>query len=80
MLAHIFISHPHWDHINALPFFAPLYVPGNEFEILGAATGGAITKVVPNRVAMSKPLTQLENQRNLSRSVPALVAHSVSNN
>jgi phosphoribosyl 1,2-cyclic phosphodiesterase len=33
--AKIFISHPHWDHINALPFFAPLYVPGNEFEILG---------------------------------------------
>ncbi len=36
----ILISHPHWDHINALPFFAPLYVPGNEFEVLGAAQGG----------------------------------------
>jgi len=35
--AKIFISHPHWDHINALPYFAPLYIPGNEFEILGAA-------------------------------------------
>jgi len=35
--AKIFISHPHWDHINALPFFVPLYIPGNEFEILGAA-------------------------------------------
>jgi phosphoribosyl 1,2-cyclic phosphodiesterase len=35
----IFISHPHWDHINALPYFVPLYVPGNEFEILGAAHG-----------------------------------------
>lgn len=35
--AKIFISHPHWDHINALPFFAPLYIPGNEFEILGAS-------------------------------------------
>jgi phosphoribosyl 1,2-cyclic phosphodiesterase len=31
-----FISHPHWDHINALPFFAPLYIPGNEIEVLGA--------------------------------------------
>lgn len=31
----IFISHPHWDHINALPFFAPLYVRGNNIEILG---------------------------------------------
>ena len=33
--AHIFISHPHWDHINALPFFVPLYIKGNEFELLG---------------------------------------------
>lgn len=31
----IFISHPHWDHINALPFFAPLYIRGNNIEILG---------------------------------------------
>lgn len=37
--AKIFISHPHWDHINALPFFAPLYIPGNEFEILGTSHG-----------------------------------------
>ena len=37
--AKIFISHPHWDHINALPYFVPLYVQGNEFEILGATHG-----------------------------------------
>lgn len=37
--AKILISHPHWDHINALPFFTPLYVPGNEFEIMGASNG-----------------------------------------
>ncbi len=37
--AKIFISHPHWDHINAIPFFAPLYIQGNEFEVLGANQG-----------------------------------------
>ncbi len=37
--ATIFISHPHWDHINTLPFFVPLYVPGNQFEIVGASHG-----------------------------------------
>ncbi|MBM3952755.1 MAG: response regulator [Rhodospirillales bacterium] len=37
--AKIFLSHPHWDHINALPFFVPLYLPGNDFEILGARHG-----------------------------------------
>ena len=37
--ATILISHPHWDHINALPFFAPFYVPGNQFEICGPSHG-----------------------------------------
>ncbi len=37
--AKMFISHPHWDHINAIPFFAPLYGQGNEIEILGANQG-----------------------------------------
>ena len=35
----IFISHPHWDHINTLPYFTPLYVRGNKFEIIGASHG-----------------------------------------
>lgn len=30
-----FISHPHWDHVNALPFFTPLYIPGNYIKIFG---------------------------------------------
>lgn len=29
----LFISHPHWDHINALPYFDPLYVQGNTLEV-----------------------------------------------
>lgn len=37
--AKMFISHPHWDHINALPFFTPLFFPGNEFEVFGAPQG-----------------------------------------
>lgn len=37
--AKIFISHPHWDHINALPFFTPLYKQGNEFDIMGPSHG-----------------------------------------
>jgi len=37
--AKIFISHPHWDHINALPFFVPLYQQGNEIEICGPSQG-----------------------------------------
>jgi len=29
---HIFVTHYHWDHIQGLPFFAPLYIENNEFR------------------------------------------------
>jgi phosphoribosyl 1,2-cyclic phosphodiesterase/DNA-binding response OmpR family regulator len=32
---HILISHTHWDHIQGVPFFEPLFVPGNEWDIYG---------------------------------------------
>ncbi len=35
----LLISHPHWDHINALPFFGPFYMQSNQFEICGASHG-----------------------------------------
>ena len=30
---HMLISHTHWDHIQGLPFFAPLFVPGQEWDV-----------------------------------------------
>lgn len=35
----MFISHPHWDHIQGLPFFLPLYQQGNEIAIHGTSQG-----------------------------------------
>jgi phosphoribosyl 1,2-cyclic phosphodiesterase/DNA-binding response OmpR family regulator len=32
---HILISHTHWDHIQGIPFFHPLFAPGNEWDIYG---------------------------------------------
>lgn len=32
----IFLTHAHWDHIQGLPFFAPIFGRGNHFTILGA--------------------------------------------
>lgn len=32
---HILISHTHWDHIQGLPFFGPLFEAANEWHIYG---------------------------------------------
>ncbi len=32
---HLLITHTHWDHIQGLPFFAPLFVPDHEWDIYG---------------------------------------------
>ena len=34
--AHIFITHTHWDHIQGLPFFLPIFIPGNRISIYGS--------------------------------------------
>ena len=33
--AAILLTHTHWDHIQGFPFFAPLFVPGNHFDVYG---------------------------------------------
>lgn len=32
---HLLISHTHWDHIQGIPFFAPLFIRGNSWDIYG---------------------------------------------
>lgn len=31
--AYMFFTHTHWDHIQGLPFFTPIHVSGNAFDI-----------------------------------------------
>jgi CheY-like chemotaxis protein/phosphoribosyl 1,2-cyclic phosphodiesterase len=30
---HLLITHTHWDHIQGFPFFAPLFIQGNEWDV-----------------------------------------------
>jgi CheY-like chemotaxis protein/phosphoribosyl 1,2-cyclic phosphodiesterase len=32
---HLLLGHTHWDHIQGFPFFRPIFLPGNEFDIYG---------------------------------------------
>jgi phosphoribosyl 1,2-cyclic phosphodiesterase len=34
--AHIFITHTHWDHIQGLPFFTPLFIANNRITVYGS--------------------------------------------
>jgi phosphoribosyl 1,2-cyclic phosphodiesterase len=36
----ILLSHYHWDHVQGLPFFEPLYFAGNTFHLFGPRLGG----------------------------------------
>lgn len=38
---HVFLSHFHWDHIQGLPFFAPLYAAGHRLTFYASGTEGA---------------------------------------
>jgi CheY-like chemotaxis protein/phosphoribosyl 1,2-cyclic phosphodiesterase len=31
----LLIGHTHWDHIQGFPFFAPLFIPGNQWNVYG---------------------------------------------
>ena len=40
--ATILLSHTHWDHIQGLGFFSPVFVPGNAFTVWGPGGSSAV--------------------------------------
>ncbi|MDO9021597.1 MAG: MBL fold metallo-hydrolase [Deltaproteobacteria bacterium] len=49
----LLLSHVHWDHIQGLPFFAPLYAPGTRIQVVTGANGTPTREVL--RRQMSAP-------------------------
>ncbi|HUQ07810.1 MAG TPA: MBL fold metallo-hydrolase, partial [Kofleriaceae bacterium] len=40
--ATILLSHAHWDHIQGLGFFPPVFIPGNQFTLYGHAKSSSM--------------------------------------
>jgi len=46
----ILLSHEHWDHIQGLPFFAPLFSPGHRFVIYGEPKNRGLEEIIRNQM------------------------------
>jgi phosphoribosyl 1,2-cyclic phosphodiesterase len=49
----VLLSHVHWDHIQGLPFFAPIFVPGTRMHVVSGANGTPLRDTL--RRQMSAP-------------------------
>ena len=48
----IFLTHAHWDHIQGIPFFAPIFQRGNHFTIWGSpALETSLDRVVRDQMS-----------------------------
>ncbi len=43
---HVLLSHFHWDHLQGLPFFAPLFVGGNEVVFYAATADDRLDRLL----------------------------------
>jgi phosphoribosyl 1,2-cyclic phosphodiesterase len=52
VFAHVFVSHFHWDHIQGLPFFGPLYDrPENRFHFHSSGRTRSLKQVMEEQMA-----------------------------
>lgn len=49
--ANIFLTHFHWDHIQGIPFFAPLYCTNNTVTFHSGRTGRALQDTLEGQMA-----------------------------
>jgi phosphoribosyl 1,2-cyclic phosphodiesterase len=47
----VFLTHFHWDHIQGIPFFAPLYTPKNQITFLSGSTGKPLQETLEGQMA-----------------------------
>ena len=50
--AHVLVSHYHWDHIQGIPFFSPLYDnPSNQFSFHSSSRNRTLARVIDDQMA-----------------------------
>jgi phosphoribosyl 1,2-cyclic phosphodiesterase len=63
--ASILLSHTHWDHIQGLGFFAPVFVDGNQFTVWGPGpygSAGMLEEILEGQMDPNfSPLQTLKN-------------------
>jgi phosphoribosyl 1,2-cyclic phosphodiesterase len=61
--ATILLSHTHWDHIQGLGFFAPVFVPGNAFTVWGpGGSSDVLAEILEGQMDPNfSPLQTLKN-------------------
>jgi phosphoribosyl 1,2-cyclic phosphodiesterase len=50
--ARIFLTHFHWDHIQGIPFFKPLYGPDNRISFVSGSTGRPLQETLEGQMTM----------------------------
>jgi phosphoribosyl 1,2-cyclic phosphodiesterase len=40
---HALVTHLHWDHVQGLPFFTPVHIPGSRLDIYGPVQEGGLS-------------------------------------
>jgi phosphoribosyl 1,2-cyclic phosphodiesterase len=66
--AAILLSHAHWDHIQGLGFFAPIFIPGNTFTLWGHAKSSSMLEGILEG-QMNPNFSPLYTLKNLGASV-----------
>jgi phosphoribosyl 1,2-cyclic phosphodiesterase len=49
---HMFLTHFHWDHIQGIPFFQPLYAPENEVTFYAMATPAVTAETLEGQMSI----------------------------
>jgi phosphoribosyl 1,2-cyclic phosphodiesterase len=66
--AAVLLSHAHWDHMQGFPFFAPIYVPGNRFTVVGPShSASALEEILEGQ--MNPNFSPIQTLKNLGATI-----------